>query len=639
MNNKAPHSSHSAVKASYPEPTKLRRSLGRQLTLIAIGCAALAMTVLEMLAATADINGSLWVAQFNKAKIAHVLSSSMAEHVNNGDAEGIRALLDTYPPKELHQRMAQAEVFDMSGKRLINFTPSAFESREKLSESLPWKPEFVSKAAKADEQLKRVDGTDYWVGTPIVLPGTTTQVGTFLLRFDVGIIQDISMARVVKQIAVALGLLVLLIVMLMIVTRKLLSNPLTDITRATTAIAAGSYDEAVPHREREDEIGAISRAVDILRTTGLEAESLRHQSEIARAAVDEQREAAEFADRARREASDRQTKDELAKAELDAEQSADLKRRIEQLRLAVTAASAGDFTYQIAADNNNDGLAEVTIALSTLFKELHTSIVEIGDTAHKLNGAASDLTGLSSSISSSAQHNSDQSALATDVSRRVRLSVDTAETSTIQVNSSAADILINSKEVATVLASAVELGQSTGVNVHQLAESSQDIGNVIKVITSIAEQTNLLALNATIEAARAGDAGKGFAVVANEVKDLAKETARATEEIEQRIVCIQADTETAVKSIGSINEIVQHVSKIQASVAKAVEDQATTTNEIASHIGEVSQGNNRIGDVVNDISTRSSENLVSAGDITKAAAQMDGLAVKLNTLMNRFKQG
>ena len=242
-------------------------------------------------------------------------------------------------------------------------------------------------------------------------------------------------------------------------------------------------------------------------------------------------------------------------------------------------------------------------------------------------------------MSKTAPYNADQSALATDASRQVRLSVDTAETSTIQVNSSAKDILINSKEVATVVASAVELGQSTDVNVRQLAESSLDIGNVIKVITSIAEQTNLLALNATIEAARAGDAGKGFAVVANEVKDLAKETARATEEIEQRIVCIQADTETAVKSIGSINEIVQHVSEIQASVATAVEDQATTTSDIASHIVEVSQGNNRIGDVINDISTRSSENLASAGDITKAAAQMDGLAVKLNTLMNRFQRG
>ena len=639
MSRTTPFSSTNIGKINSPALTKPRRSLGNRLTLIVIGCAALAITVLEFLAATADIDGALWVAQFNKAKIAHVLSSSMAEHVNNGDAEAIRTLLDTYPPEALHQRMAQAEVFDMSGKRLVNFTPEAFESREKLSESLPWKPGFVSDAAQGGEQLKRVDGTDYWVGTPVVLPGTTTQVGTFVLRYDVGIIKDISMARVVKQIAVAVGLLVLLIVILMIVTRKLLSNPLTDITRATTAIAAGSYDAAVPHCSREDEIGAISRSVDILRTTALETESLRHQSEIARTAADEQREAAELADRTRREASDRQIKDELAKAERDAEHSADLKRRIEQLRLAVTAASAGDFTYQIDADNNNDDLAEVATALTTLFKELHTSIVEIGDTAHKLNSAAHDLTGLSSSISSSARYNADQSALATDASRQVRLSVDTAETSTIQVNSSAKDILINSKEVATVVASAVELGQSTDVNVRQLAESSLDIGNVIKVITSIAEQTNLLALNATIEAARAGDAGKGFAVVANEVKDLAKETARATEEIEQRIVCIQADTETAVKSIGSINEIVQHVSEIQASVATAVEDQATTTSEIASHIVEVSQGNNRIGDVINDISTRSSENLASAGDITKAAAQMDGLAVKLNTLMNRFQRG
>lgn len=638
--NQASTPAHSiGSHANAPEAAKVRRSLGTRVSLIVIGFAAVAITVLEILAATADIEGSLWVAQFNKAKIAHVLSSSMAEHVSNGDSDGVRTLLDTYPPKALHQRMAQSEVFDISGKRLVNFTPSAFESREKLSESLPWKLAFIADAAKSAEQIKRVDGTDYWVATPIVIPGTNDRVGTFLLRYDVGIIKDISMERVVEQIAVAAGLLLCLVVMLTILTRCMLSKPLSDITLAASTIAAGNYDQAVSHCEREDEIGAISRAVDILRTTGLEAEELRHQTEAARAAADEQREAAENADRAHREESDRQIKVELAKAEADAEHSADLKRRIEQLRLAVNAASAGDFTYQIDVDDNDDDLAKMANALTTLFSELNTSIVEIGDTAHKLNGAASDLTDLSSSISSSAKHNADQASLATDTSRQVRLSVDTAETSTNQMNASIKDILTNTKEVATVVASAVELGQSTGVNVRQLAESSQGIGNVIKVITSIAEQTNLLALNATIEAARAGDAGKGFAVVANEVKDLAKETARATEEIEQRIECIQADTETAVKSIGSINEIVQHISEIQATVASAVEEQAGTTNEINLNIVEVSQGNTRIGDLITAVSTRSNENLASAGNITEAAAQMDGLAAKLNTLMNRFQQG
>ncbi len=637
MNQTASTAHSSADPKNASAGTRKGRSLGTRVSLIVIGCAALSITVLELLAATGDIDGSLWVAQFNKAKIAHVLSSSMAAHVGNGDADGVRALLDTYPPNALHQRMAQAEVFDIDGKRLVNFTPAAFESREKLSESLPWKPAFISEAANGREQIKRVDGTDYWVATPIVVPGTSDRVGTFLLRYDVGIIKDISMARVVNQIAVAAGLLLFLIFMLVIVTRRMLSKPLTDITSATATIAAGNYEQAVPYCDRNDEIGAISRAVDILRTTGLEAEALRRQTEAARAAADEQREAAEASERARREESDRQIKDELAKAEADAERSAELNRRIEQLRLAVNAASAGDFTYQITNDDNDDDLANVANALTKLFSELNTSIVEIGDTARELNGAAHDLTSLSSTITNSAKHNAEQASLATDTSRQVRLSVDTAETSTNQMNASIKDILTNTKEVATVVASAVELAQSTGVNVRQLAESSQGIGNVIKVITSIAEQTNLLALNATIEAARAGDAGKGFAVVANEVKDLAKETARATEEIEQRIDCIQADTETAVKSISNINEIVQHISEIQATVASAVDEQASTTSEINLNIVEVSQGNSKIGDLITEVSARSNDSLASAGNITQAAAQMDGLAVKLNTLMNRFQ--
>lgn len=615
------------------------KSLGTRISLIFVGFATLAILVLELLAASADIDGSLWVAQFNKAKIAHVLSSSMAEHVKEGDSEKLRFLLENYPPLALHQRMAQAEVFDSNGRRLVNFTPSAFESREKLSETLPWKSAFVSNASNNVKQVTRIEGTDYWVASPIVVPGTNDRVGTFLLRYDVGIIRDISLSRVEKQLAIAVVLLTGLIISLLFLTRNMLSKPLSQITQSASSVAAGNYEQEVPHSGRTDEIGAISRAIDILRTTGLEADTLRQQTDAARAVADEQRQAAELAERERREASDKQVKVELAKAEADAVQSAELKHRIEQLMLAVDAASTGDFTYKIDIGNKDDDLSKVASALTKLFDELNTSIGEIGDTAIRLNGAAKELSGLSSTVSGSARRNAEQASMASETSSRVSTSVDTVEKSTNEMNMSIKNILSNTKEVATVVASAVELGQSTGQNVRQLAESSQGIGDVIKVITSIAEQTNLLALNATIEAARAGDAGKGFAVVANEVKDLAKETARATEEIEQRIDRIQTDTETAVTSIADINDIVQRISEIQATVAAAVDEQADTTIEINAKICEVSKGNMSISELITEVSEYSNEGLSSADNISRAANQMDELAVNLDLLMDRLKKG
>ena len=134
----------------------------------------------------------------------------------------------------------------------------------------------------------------------------------------------------------------------------------------------------------------------------------------------------------------------------------------------------------------------------------------------------------------------------------------------------------------------------TNATVAKLGESSAEIGNVIKVITSIAQQTNLLALNATIEAARAGEAGKGFAVVANEVKELAKQTAKATEDISRKIEAIQNDTKGAVEAIAQIGKIINQINDIQNTIASAVEEQTATTGEISRNVAEAAKGSNEI---------------------------------------------
>ncbi|MFC4065269.1 methyl-accepting chemotaxis protein [Actinoplanes subglobosus] len=313
-----------------------------------------------------------------------------------------------------------------------------------------------------------------------------------------------------------------------------------------------------------------------------------------------------------------------------------VRRTVREVSRIAEGLAEGDLTRSSEV-RSRDEIGRMATALDQGVARLREDMIQLGGSVGTLQDAAGRLSSVAGGVDAAASEASVQAGTVATAADTVSHNLQVVSAGSQEMGSAIRDISVSTSEATEVAAQAVRVAAETNAIVGRLGASSEEIFTVVKVITSIAEQTNLLALNATIEAARAGEVGKGFAVVAGEVKDLAQETAKATEDISQRVQAIQADTSGAVTAIGEITEIIERINGIQLTIASAVEEQTATTAEMNRTLSEAANGAGDIAMTIGTVSEATRRTTDTVGETRHAAEDLGQTAAQLQAVVSRFR--
>jgi len=405
------------------------------------------------------------------------------------------------------------------------------------------------------------------------------------------------------------------------IAQRGIAGPLQNLANIMQVLARGDFSAVVDGQDRRDEVGLMARSVEIFKQNGIEARRLAAEAEEARIR-DEQRQRDEEA-RERADAEERRQREEEA-------------RQAEERRQREAEETERRQATERQAEQERSRIEAERLRREALLKLAGDFEAAVGGVVNAVASGATEMQATATSMTGIATTTTRQSLSAAAATEQAATNVQTVATASEELAASINEI---SNQVATasrIAQGAVEQADETDKIVQGLAAAADKIGEVVGLITTIAGQTNLLALNATIEAARAGEAGKGFAVVASEVKNLANQTARATEEIGQQISGVQDATRQAVDAIRNIGGTVGRINEINASIASAVEEQGAATQEIARNVEQAAAGTQEASTSVASVNRAAGEAGHAADQVLSASGELSAMADRLRSEVDRF---
>jgi methyl-accepting chemotaxis protein len=370
-----------------------------------------------------------------------------------------------------------------------------------------------------------------------------------------------------------------------IMTRSI-TRPLAAFGSALHELSIGNFTVALPGLSRRDEIGTMARAVEA------------------------------FKDKAQ----------EKARLEAEAQQASERERAAERKKVEEREAAERAAATEREEASRKDAMHKLADSFETA----------VGSIIKQVSAASTELEAAAITLSKTAETTQHQSTIVASASEQASANVQSVASATEEMTSSIREISRQVRESSKIANEAVQQAGETNARIDELSKAAARIGDVVKLITSVAEQTNLLALNATIEAARAGEAGRGFAVVAHEVKALAAQTAKATDEISAQVSGMQTATQQSVVAIERIGGTIGRISEISSTIAAAVEQQGAATQEIARNVGEAAKGTSMVTSNIADVSRGASETGSASSQVLSSAQSLSNESNRLKAEVDKF---